>query len=226
MIPLAIVNAYITRVVGLYGYIALFLGLAVEGTGMPGPVQIFFFTAGYLIYQGKMSFLTAWIVTAIGNLVGNIIGYLIASFGGRPLVSKIFRFFGKDESGLERYGKKFSEKGPSIVFWGRLFGPIRTPAILAAGLFKYDLVQYTIFSALGAIVWSLFWLFLGLKTAQGVDILNTVLPNSSYLIVGGIALVVLGYLGWKYYQKRKKNKIVETVEDNILEADSKDPSEL
>ena len=179
---MAVVNAYITRVVGLYGYLALFLGLAIEGTGMPGPVQIFFFTAGYLIYQGKMSFLTAWVVTAVGNLVGNLVGYFIASLGGRPLVDKLFRMFGKDSSGLERYGKKFSQKGPSIVFWGRLFGPIRTPAILAAGLFKYDLVQYTIFSALGAVIWSLFWLLLGLKTAEGCRHTETIcakqqLPN-------------------------------------------------
>lgn len=223
---MASVNAYITNIVSVYGYIALFLGLAVEGTGMPGPVQIFFFTAGYLIYQGKMSFLTAWLVTAVGNLVGNLVGYLIASLGGRPLVGKLFRFFGKDETGLERYGEKFSKKGPSIVFWGRLFGPIRTPAILAAGLFKYDFVQYTIFSALGAIVWSLFWLWLGLKTAQGVDILKELVPNSSYLIVGGIFLVVLGFVGWKYYQKKKTQKIADSKENILETTENEDPSEL
>lgn len=210
---MAVVNAYITRVVGLYGYLALFLGLAIEGTGMPGPVQIFFFTAGYLIYQGKMSFLTAWVVTAVGNLVGNLVGYFIASLGGRPLVDKLFRMFGKDSSGLERYGKKFSQKGPSIVFWGRLFGPIRTPAILAAGLFKYDLVQYTIFSALGAVIWSLFWLLLGLKTAEGVDILKQFVPNSNYLIASGIVLAVLGYFCWRYIKNRKQAKTSEVSED-------------
>ncbi len=48
-----------------------FLGLAIEGTGMPGgPVQIFFFCSRIFDLSRNMSFLTAWIVTAIGNVVG------------------------------------------------------------------------------------------------------------------------------------------------------------
>lgn len=206
--PLANMNAYITNMVNGYGYLALFLGLAIEGTGMPGPVQIFFFAAGYLIYQGKMSFLTAWIVTAIGNVVGNLLGYLIACFGGRPLISNILGLFGKDLEGIDNYGEKFSKKGSRIVFWGRLFGPIRTPAIIAAGLFKYDFWEYAIFSALGATIWSLFWLWLGLKAAQGVDVIKKVLPfDTSYLIWGFIIMCILGMVGWHYFVKWRQKKV-------------------
>ncbi len=203
---MANMNAYITNMVNVYGYLGLFLGLVVEGTGMPGPVQIFFFAAGYLIFQGKMSFLTAWLVTAIGNLVGNLVGYLIACFGGRPLIGSICRFFGKSLDGIDNYSEKFSKKGSSIVFWGRLFGPIRTPAIIAAGLLKYNLLEYTIFSALGATIWSLFWLWLGLKTAQGVDVLKKIVPNTDYLIWGAIVLCILSLTGWHYFQKWRSQK--------------------
>lgn len=212
---MANMNAYITNIVGAYGYLALFFGLAIEGTGMPGPVQIFFFAAGYLIFQGKMSFMTAWIVTAVGNLIGNLIGYLVASWGGRSLLSGLYRFFGKDLEGIDRYGEKFSKKGAGIVFWGRLFGPIRTPAIIAAGLFKYDLLEYTIFSALGATIWSLFWLYLGLKTAQGVDVLTKIVPDTSYLIYGGIALVVVALGGWILFRRYKKKKTLKSQEQVI-----------
>ncbi len=213
MLPLANMGTYITKVVNVYGYLALFLGLVVEGTGMPGPVQIFFFAAGFLIFQGKMSFMTAWIVTAIGNLVGNVLGYLIAKWGGRPLLSKFLSFFGKDLDGIDRYGEKFSKRGPQIVFWGRLFGPIRTPAIFAAGMFKYNLIEYTLFSALGATIWSWFWLWLGVKTAQGVDILKKLVPDTRYLVWGSIVLCGIALVGWHYWKKRRKRSSDSSLED-------------
>ncbi|MGE5592460.1 MAG: DedA family protein [Betaproteobacteria bacterium] len=63
-----------------YGYLVIFVVLAIEGTGMPGvPLEIVFLGAGYLIRHGQMSFELAIVAAALGNTFGNLVGYMMGA---------------------------------------------------------------------------------------------------------------------------------------------------
>lgn len=63
-----------------YGYLVIFVVLAIEGTGMPGiPLEMVFLGAGYLIQRGQMSFELAVVAAALGNVFGNLAGYVIGA---------------------------------------------------------------------------------------------------------------------------------------------------
>jgi len=63
-----------------YGYLVIFVVLAIEGTGMPGiPLEIVFLGAGYLIQHGQMRFEYAVAAAALGNTLGNLLGYLMGA---------------------------------------------------------------------------------------------------------------------------------------------------
>lgn len=63
-----------------YGYLVIFVVLAIEGTGMPGvPLEIVFLGAGYLIQRGQMSFELAVVAAALGNTFGNLAGYMVGA---------------------------------------------------------------------------------------------------------------------------------------------------
>ncbi|MDI3477207.1 MAG: hypothetical protein PWQ59_732, partial [Thermoanaerobacterium sp.] len=145
------------RLVIDYGYLALFLALVVEGTGMPGPVEILFLAAGYLISKGQMNFLAVALIAALGNVTGNTLAYIIGARSGRTFVEKYGRYLKitvKDLEGMDRW---FSKYGGMTNLISRLIGLPRTPAIWASGITRMDFKSFFIFSAIGDLLWSFFW---------------------------------------------------------------------
>ncbi|HHY47285.1 MAG TPA: DedA family protein [Firmicutes bacterium] len=145
-----------------YGYLALFLATALEGTGLPGPIQIAFFAAGYMIGRGEMDLAMVVITAALGNLAGNAAGYAIGAIGGRAFIKRWGRYFRIGEQQLDQIEGWFTRYGSLTAFVARIFGIIRTPTILGAGIARMRLGLFLLFSGLGDLVWSTFWTYLGL----------------------------------------------------------------
>lgn len=147
-----------------YVYFILFILLLVEGVGIPGiPFPAAFLTAGYYIQQGRMSFIAVVLVGALGNLLGNLVGYWI---GGMAVPGLLKKF---------RRGEKialiwFQRYGPAVVVISRWFGPIRTPTIVCAAAMGMPPGTYAFYSALGALSWTCAWQYACWK---GVHLLTT-----------------------------------------------------
>jgi len=76
------VSTFILGVIDAYGYAGIFIGMVIESIGIPLPSEIILPYAGYLAYLGRFDF---WIVVIVGTfacLVGSLITYFIAFFGG------------------------------------------------------------------------------------------------------------------------------------------------
>lgn len=144
-----------------HGYPALFFGLALEGTGLPGPVELLFLGAGVLAHEGRMAVPAIIMVTAGGNLVGNLGGYALGAWGGRPLVLRFGRRLGVDEGALRQATAWFGRYGGRVVAVSRLIGLPRTPAIWASGLVGMSLWVYAGWALLGDLIWATFWTYLG-----------------------------------------------------------------
>jgi len=138
-------------------YAALFGLLVIEGAGVPlVPFEPAFLAAGLLIASGHMSLWGATLVAAAGNLLGNLLGYKLGRAAGHLLARR--PLWGVTPERLRAAERWVLRHGGLAAFAGRFFGLLRTPAILAAGAARYDLPRYTLWSALGSLVWSLAWL--------------------------------------------------------------------
>ena len=144
-----------------YGYAALFFGLVLEGTGLPGPVEVLFVGAGVLVRQGRMTAPVIILVAALGNLIGNLGGYALGALGGRPLVLRFGRRLGIDEGALARATAWFDRYGGRVVAVSRIIGITRTPAIWTSGLVGMSLWSYAGWAFLGDLIWASFWTYLG-----------------------------------------------------------------
>lgn len=144
-----------------WGYPALFLGTLIEGTGLPGPVEILFFAAGFLVAQRRLLFLVVILVATIGSVVGNLIGYAVGRFGGRPFIDRYGRYMGLHSDGLGRAQGWFDRYGGFAVFISRLIGVTRTPAIVAAGVLKLRISSYVLWSLAADFIFSAFWAAIG-----------------------------------------------------------------
>lgn len=99
-----------------YGYWAVFLGIAVENTGIPIPGETVTIVGGFLAGSGKLSYW--WVLaSAIGGAVlGDNFGYWIGRWGGWTLLVKIGGFFRIQEQQLESVRERYSKNAPKPFF--------------------------------------------------------------------------------------------------------------
>lgn len=183
----------------VYGYPLLFLVSLIEGTGMPGPVELFFIASGFLISRGEMTLPLVCAVGTVGNVVGNLAGYMLGRWGGRPLFNQIVRHLRLSESGIERTERWFRSFGGMAQAISRLVGVTRTPAIIGAGVMRVPIGPFLVGSFVGDAVWSVFW------TLAGVGVGANIAFVRAHQVLGSVLLVVL--LGvtavvWYYVHRR------------------------
>ncbi|SNX53381.1 DedA family protein [Thermoanaerobacterium sp. RBIITD] len=189
------------RVIIDYGYLALFVALIIEGTGMPGPVEILFFAAGYLISKGQMNFISVVLIAAFGNVVGNTIAYIIGAKSGRPFIEKyghILKITAKDLEGMDKW---FSKYGGMTNLISRLIGLPRTPAIWASGITHMDFKSFFVYSAMGDLLWSAFWTYVSyLASLQllKINIIGKEYPWWWYFAMLG-GFIIFMYIVWRLF---------------------------
>jgi len=177
-------TGHLRELLSLYGYPLLLLVSTIEGTGMPGPIELFFVAAGVLIVRGEMSLTLVWLIVTLGNVLGNLIGYGIGRMGGRPLLDWTMRTLHIPPQAMRRVEGWFARYGLFAQAISRWIGVTRTPAILSAGVVRAPLLPYLVGSIVGDGIWALFWSLLGMGIGKGV---TSVLEHRA----GPIAVVVL-----------------------------------
>ncbi|MDI3481590.1 MAG: hypothetical protein PWQ97_1245 [Tepidanaerobacteraceae bacterium] len=154
---------YSHEIITKYGYMGLYVGLLAEGTGLPLPVEFLFMIAAYFIKIDKMSLYTVIAVSTIGNLSGNILAYCIGYIGGPAVIKKLNKYFHIKDKEISMMKKWFNKYGGLTNMVSRWIGITRTPAIWAAGIFRINILSYTLFSFFGDFVWVVFWVMMYLK---------------------------------------------------------------
>lgn len=192
-------QSFLYNVIINYGYLALFVMLMIEGTGMPGPVEILFFASGYLVTKGDMNIFYVIGVAALGNVTGNIVAYLVGYYKGRPVVEKYGKYLKITIKDLEAMDKWFAKYGGFTVLLGRLVGLPRTPAIWASGITRMNFTVYVIFSAIADFIWSTFWTVISYLAAMQLIRINFFEKSQPPWVyfVSTVGFMIFLYIVWR-----------------------------
>src|SRR3954464_8383003 len=85
---LAILFAFISKVMIGTGYSGIMILMAIESACIPLPSELIMPFAGYLVFQGTMNLALVATAGAVGCNVGSLIAYEICFYGGRRLVEQ------------------------------------------------------------------------------------------------------------------------------------------
>lgn len=144
------------------------------------------------------------LLIAVSGFLGGEVGYLIGYKGGPAI-------FERKESGLfsrknvERTNAFFERFGGLTVILARFVPIVRTFTPVAAGVGKMDRGRYTLYNAIGAVLWGFGITMLGYVIGFIPPVAEFV---SSYIdlillaAVGGSALIV----AWHYFSEQRKVK--------------------
>ena len=184
-----------------WGYLGIFLLMAVESSFIPFPSEIILIPAGYLASKGDMNLGMIMGSALGGSLVGAFINYYLALLLGRKILKRYGKYFFISENALIKMDNYFDKHGAISTFIGRLIPGIRQLISIPAGLSRMNLVVFSIYTALGAGIWALILTMLGYFIGENQELIDTYLKQITIVVL--IALVLLG--SWyAYYQRNKQ----------------------
>jgi membrane protein DedA with SNARE-associated domain len=138
----------------LYGYWAVFVGIAIENMGIPLPGETIVIVGGFLAGSGELNYWWVLGSAIAGAVLGDNFGYWVGRFGGWQLLVKIGRFFRLQEQQLEQAKDRYSQNAVQAVFWGRFVTLLRIFAGPLAGITQMPYKQFLLCNFGGAAVWS------------------------------------------------------------------------
>jgi len=184
-----------------WGYIGIFILMAIESSFIPFPSEIVLIPAGYLAYKGDMNIFAILSSGVAGSLVGAFINYYLALLLGRKFLEKYGKYFFISNEALIKLDNYFKKHGHISTFSARLIPGIRQLISIPAGLAKMNIIEFSIFTTLGASIWALILTLLGYFIGQNEELINSYLKQIT--IVTAIFVVILISI-YYFYQKRKQ----------------------
>ena len=145
----------------VWGFVLIFVLMAIESSLIPFPSEVIMIPGGFLAYRGELTFgdpltdvITVVVCGLAGAMVGAFFNYYLALFLGRPFLYRYGKFFFLKPRVLSRAEEIFLEYGEITTFVCRLIPAIRQLISLPAGISRMPLARFSLFTGLGAGIWS------------------------------------------------------------------------
>ena len=165
-----------------WGLLLVFVFMAVESSFIPFPSEVVMIPAGFLAARGELGIGSPAVAAAVavavgvaGSLAGAYVNYFLALRVGKPFLEKYGKWFFLKPAALERACEVFNRYGAATTFVCRMVPAIRQLISIPAGIARMPLGAFTLFTALGAGVWTAILALVGYglgKTAGDITYLE------------------------------------------------------
>jgi len=193
----------LTSLIATYGYIIVAIFILLESAGVPLPGETALLLTGAAAGTGQLSLPIVIAVAAIAAIVGDAGGYWLGRLGGRPLLERYGRWLRLDEAKLARIEAFFDTHGPKTVFFGRFISVLRTYSALFAGISHMPYGRFTLFNALGGIIWATVFGILGYVFGRNLDTVERIASDVGWAVGGVLVVLVLAYLVWRWIARHQ-----------------------
>jgi membrane protein DedA with SNARE-associated domain len=197
-----IVNA-ITGIIFSLGYPGIFGLMVLESALVPIPSEIIMPFSGFLVSDGKLSFVPTILAGSIGNLVGSILTYFLGLRVGRQAIIRYGKYVLLREKHLQVTERWFGKYGDITSFIGRLLPGVRTYISLPAGAGQMRFGRFVLFSFIGSCIWNSGLTLFGMQLGNNWESID---KYSTYLDIAA-AIAVVGFVIWFARSSRKANKL-------------------
>ncbi|MFB5195713.1 DedA family protein [Neobacillus sp. KR4-4] len=197
---------YLTTIMNEYGYLVLFLSIALGILALPIPMEAVLAYAGFLSFLDQLN----WFGSILSSALGCTLGMLLSYWVGFKLGMQFF----------EKHGKRIhieSERLEAISNWIRKYGnklllislfiPVFRHFIgYFSGITRVPIKVYTLYTGIGSTLWVSSFIFIGKSLGPQWDIFFEAIKKYVFLTI--IVLFIL--IGAIYLFKKIRNVVMET----------------
>ncbi len=176
-------------IVASYGLPALFVVLVLAAIGFPLPATLLLIAAGSFVAQEQMNLWQVLIVSSVGAILGDQIGYALGRYGGRNVVSHLSKRWGGQLGRAEAFTSRWG--GASIFFSRWLVSSLGPWINLTSGITAYPWRRFIIWDVLGELLWVALCVIAGNIFSDRVQYLAEIFGNATWVILGVLVAIIL-----------------------------------
>ena len=147
--------------VNQYGYLVLFLLPMLELLIFGLPVEILMSYAGFLVFQGRLSWPLSIFMASTGSIIGMSIAYGIGSKLGAPFFAKYGHYLHLGPEKLVKTAHWFDKYGSKVLIIAYFIPGIRHLTGYFSGINQTEFRKYILHAYLGALLWVSTFISLG-----------------------------------------------------------------
>jgi membrane protein DedA with SNARE-associated domain len=209
----AIFGHVVTDLVSRFGYIAVFLLIFFECTGVPLPGEFTLVSAAIFAgttHQLEIGYIIA--AAAAGAVLGGNFGFWVGRRYGFALLHRYGPYIHLTESWLKIGQWLFRKYGGSIIFLGRFTALLRAYVSLLAGANKYPSHHFFVWNTSGGIVWALVYGAGGFFFGHSIKYVAG--PVSVALLIATIVALIALWLVFKKHEGRLHSEAERSVAED------------
>ncbi len=198
------INDQLLAALSAYGLPVLFGVCMVSSFGIPLPGTFLLIAAGAFAQLGVMNLWEVVLLSALGAIIGDQVGYGVGRWGGRHLAGRVSRWLGSDRylQRAEDTARKWG--GPGIFFSRWLIIQLGPWINLASGFTAYYYPRFLAWDIAGEVVWVVLFVVVGEVFSGRVQALMEMLGNLTWAVVGLLAAVIFAYLLFRNLRSARK----------------------
>ncbi len=186
-----------------YGYLALFIGMVIEG-------PVISILGGFLTSLGFFKIYYVYPIIVVADVIGDSIAYAIGYFGRKKILVKLFSWLQIHEEKLLGMEEFFKKHGGKSVFISKFIAGAGSWTLISAGISKMNLKKFYSYSIGGGIIKSAIYIGLGLFFGRMYKVIISWLDWAGtialLIIIAAIILYVLKKLSHKDMTPKKKTR--------------------
>ncbi len=196
---------WITDVLYSFGYVGIAVLVAKGNKHLPIPTEITLPLAGFLVGQGRLSFLPVLVWTTAAAVGSSVALYYPGLWFGEARLRRLVRRFGRivfvRESDLDKASKLFERHGPKAILIGRLIPGVGTLISIPAGLYRMPILGwFMVWTVLDSIVWNALLIGLGWVLGTQWILVEQYASIVEYAVLAALAGGILWFL-WRRWKR-------------------------
>ena len=195
-----------------FGYIGVFLLIAIENIFPPIPSEVILVFGGFMTTYTSLNIPIMIVAATLGSLLGAIVLYYIGKIFNkerlkRIISSKIGKVLRLKASDIEKADKWFDTKGNKTVFFCRFIPIVRSLISIPAGMSEMPMQKFLIYTILGSLIWNSVLIVVGSIVGDKWETIVGYLDNFSNIILIILVIIfVVAMYYWFVIRKKKQSK--------------------
>lgn len=196
-----------------WGYVGVFVLMAMESSILPVPSEIVMPPAAFWAAQGRMDFWGVILAGTAGSYFGSMVMYYSSRHLGLPVVHHLSKRYGKyffiNEEKLQIGEAWVRSHGVVGIFVARLLPVVRHLIGIPAGVFRMAVIPYSAATIVGAGIWCFVLAWFGREVIgnspellQSPEQLIAVMKAKVIWIVAGVLVFAVLYAAMVMLRKR------------------------
>jgi membrane protein DedA with SNARE-associated domain len=204
-----VLGASFEHFLGSWGYAGIFILSFISAMGLPVGAEVAVIYGGVLASgqipgEKPLNIVAVIVVAVVGELLGDVAGYSIGKFGGRPLVDRFGKFLLLTHRDLDRAEAWFARRGEPFALFGRFIPLLRSFVSFACGLGEMAFGKFMLFTFIGSAIFATAQALLGYSLGSSYEHVLKAFSNAGYVFGILFVLAVIVGLAYRFREYRKQ----------------------